>query len=75
MPDTFFYKFSTELKKHKVQVIYKIKCGHFILTIMRHLSFTFKKKNVFVEEEGNPSDKIVLVEEELDGMDIDGIAN
>ena len=42
---------------------------------MRHLSFTFKKKNVFVEEEGNPSDKIVLVEEELDGMDIDGIGN
>ena len=37
--------------------------------------FYFQKKNVFVEEEGNPSDKIVLVEEELDGMDIDGIAN
>ena len=43
---------------------------------MRHLSFTFqKKKYVFVEEEGNPSDKIVLVEEELDRMDIDGIGN
>ena len=43
---------------------------------MRHLSFTFQKKKYELEkEEGNNSEKIVLVEEELDRIDIDGIGN
>ena len=38
-------------------------------------SFTFKENHVFIEEEDNPSDKIVIAEEELDGIDINGIGN
>ena len=38
-------------------------------------SFTFKENHVFIEEEDNPSDKIVIAEEELDGIDINGIWN
>ena len=30
-------------------------------------SFIFKEHHVFIEEEDNPSDKVVIVEEELDG--------
>ena len=36
-------------------------------------SFSFKENHVFIEEEDNPSDKTVIAEEELDG--IDGIGN
>ena len=37
-------------------------------------SFIFKENRVFNEED-NPSQKVVLVEEELDDTDIDGIQN
>ena len=30
-------------------------------------SFIFKESHAFIEEENNPSDKVVIVEEELDG--------
>ena len=40
--------------------------------IMRHSSFIFKENHVFIEED-NPSDKVIMVEEELDGIDINGI--
>ena len=42
---------------------------------MRRSSFTFKENHVFIEEEDNPSDKVVMVKEELDVIDIDGIRN
>ena len=43
---------------------------------MKQSSFVFKENHVFIEEEeDNPSDKVVTVEEELDGTDIDGIGN
>ena len=42
---------------------------------MRCSSFVFKENHVFIEEEDNPTDKVVMLEEELDGIDIDGIRN
>ena len=42
---------------------------------MRRSSFIFKENHVLIEEEENPSDKVVKVEEEPDSIDIDGIAN
>ena len=41
---------------------------------MRRSSLIFKENRVFIEEE-NTSDKVVIVEEELDGINIDGIGN
>ena len=34
---------------------------------MRRSGFIFKENHVFIEVEDNPSDKVVMVEEELDG--------
>ena len=44
---------------------------------MRRSSYIFKENHVFIEEEDNPSNspKVVIVEEELDGIDIDGTGN
>ena len=42
---------------------------------MKRLSFSFKENHVFIEEEDNPSDKVITVVEELDGIDKDGIEN
>ena len=41
---------------------------------MRRSSFVFKENHLFNEED-NRSDKDVTVEEELDGIDVDGIGN
>ena len=41
---------------------------------MRRSSLIFIENRVFTEEE-NTSDKVVIVEEELDGINIDGIGN
>ena len=38
-------------------------------------SFIFEKNHVFIEEETPQSNKVATVEEELDGIDIDGIGN
>ena len=38
-------------------------------------SSIFKENHVFIEGKDNPSDKVVMVEEELDDIDIDGIGN
>lgn len=35
-------------------------------------SFIFKESYIFIEEEEKPSGKVIIVEEELDGVDIDG---
>ena len=42
---------------------------------MRRSSFTFKENQVFIEEEDNSCDKVVVVKEKLDGIDIDDIRN
>ena len=39
--------------------------------IVRCSIFIFKENHVFIEEEDNSSDKVVMVVEELDGIDID----
>ena len=43
--------------------------------LMIRSSFRFKENHVFIEEEDNPSNKVVIVEEELDDIDIDGFRN
>ena len=42
---------------------------------MRRSSFIFKENHVFFEEKVNPSDKVVMVEEELDGTHRDNTGN
>ena len=42
---------------------------------MKRSSFIFKENHVFIEEQDNPSDIVITVEEELDGIDMDGIRN
>ena len=42
---------------------------------MRRSSSIFKENHVSIEGEDNPSDKVVMIEEELDDIDIDGIGN
>ena len=42
---------------------------------MRRWSSISKENHGFIEEEVNPSVKVVMVEEELDGIDINGIGN
>ena len=75
MSNTLFTNFSTELKKaNKYRIWYEIKCGKLLSQIMRRSSI-FKENRIFIEEKDNPSDKVVIVEEELDDVDIDGIGN
>ena len=45
-----------------------------IWTCFLFLSFFFSKNRGFIQE-GNPSEKDVIVEEELNGIDVDDIAN
>ena len=42
---------------------------------MNGSNFTFKENHVFIEEEENPSNKAVTVEEERDSIDINGTGN
>ena len=42
---------------------------------MTRSTFIFKENHDFTEEEDNPSHKVVLAEEELAAIDINGIAN
>ena len=37
--------------------------------------FIFKANHVFIENKDNISEKVVIDDEELDGIDIDGIGN
>ena len=42
---------------------------------MRRSNSIFKENPIFIDKEGNPSDKVVMVQEELDCIDIDDIGN
>ena len=42
---------------------------------MRRSSSIFKENHAVIEQEDNRSDKIVIDEEELDGIDIDSTGN
>ena len=74
MSNTLFTNFTTELKK-QIGIQYEIKCRKLLSQIMIRSSFIFKENHVFLEEKDNPSEKVVIVEEELDGIDIDGVGN
>ena len=67
MSNTLFTNFSTELKK-QIRIWYEIKWRKLLSQIIIRLSFIFKENHVFIEEEDNTSDKVVIVEEELDGI-------
>ena len=75
MLNTLFTNFLTELKKQLGTYRYEIKCGRLLSQIMRRSSFIFKENHVFIEEEENLSNKVAMVEEELDGIDMDDIGN
>ena len=42
---------------------------------MKGSTFTFHVNHIFIEEEDNPSKKVVTIGEKLDGIDIDGVGN
>ena len=42
---------------------------------MKGSTFTFHVNHIFIEEEHNPSQKVVTIGEKLDGIDIDGVGN
>ena len=58
-----------------MSIWYKIKPRKVLSQIMRRSSSTFKENHVFIEEEHNPFYKRVMVQEELDGIDVDGTRN
>ena len=68
MSNTLSANFAKELKK-QIGIWYEIKWGKRLSQITRRSSFIFKEKHVLIDEEDNPSDKLVMVEEELDGID------
>ena len=70
---TSFTNFLTELKK-KIGIMTWNKIKKLLSQIMKRSSFIFEKKLRFYWRR-NPSNKLVTVEEELDGLDIDGIGN
>ena len=57
--------------KKLIGIWYEIKWSKLFSKIIRRSSFTFKENRVFIEEEDNPSDKVVIVEEELGGIRIE----
>ena len=67
MSNNLFTNFSTELKK-QIRIWYEIKWRKLLSQIIIRLSFIFEENHVFIEEEHNTSDKVVIVEEELDGI-------
>ena len=76
--NTLFINFLGKLKKEMgicKNMSYEIKCRKLLSKIMIRSSFIFKENHAFTEEEDNPSDKVSIVEQNLDGIDIDGIGN
>ena len=76
MSKILFPNISTEAKKQIgicKNIWYEIKCRKLLSQTMVPISFFFIENRVFIEEEDNPSDKLVIVEE--NGIDIGGIGN
>ena len=74
MSNPSFTRFFTVMKK-EIGKWYDIKSKKLLSQIMACLCFIFKENHLFIEEEDNPSDKVVTVVEEPHGIDIDGIGN
>ena len=67
MSKTLLMNSSAVLEK-QIAIWYEIKWRKLRSQIMITYYLYFQKKNhVFIEEEGNPSEKVVIVEEEIDG--------
>ena len=66
----FYYKFFDRAK----EAIKSRRIRWQILSVLYFPSFIFKENHVFNEKE-NPSQKVVIVEKELDDIDIDDIVN
>ena len=72
----FVYKLFDRAEKADRYIIWnKIKWRKLFSQIMRRSSSIFKENHIFIEEKDNRSDKVVMVEEELDGIDIDSTGN
>ena len=69
---TQFIIFSTESKKHEYEI--KSRRLRSLILFFDVSSFIFKENHVLIEED-NPSEKIFIVEEELFGIDRNGIGN
>ena len=72
---TIFFDRTEKRNRYMQEHLYEIKSRKLRSQIMIRSSFILKENHVFVEEEDSPSDKVVIVEEELDDIDIDGILN
>ena len=66
-----FDKFKSSRKKYKWN---KIKKTTFANNFVDFPNFIFKENEVLIEED-KPSEKIAIVKEELDGIDIDDVGN
>ena len=64
MSNTLLTNFLIELKKQTSSYEIKERKLHDEL----HSRFIFKENDVFIEEEKTPSEKVVIVEEEIDGI-------
>ena len=64
MSNTLLTNFLIDLKKQTDS--YEIKQRKLYDEL--HSSFIFKENDVFIEEEKSPSEKVVIVEEEIDGI-------
>ena len=53
--------------KKQLGIWYEVKCRK-LSSKMWHSSFIYKENHVFIEEEDNPTDKLIKVEEEHDGI-------
>ena len=65
----FAYRCSTELKKQTYMKYIRNKMQKHKFPDIDFSSFIFKVNHAFIEED-SPSEKVVLYEEELDGIDI-----
>ena len=69
-----FTNFSAELKK-QIGIWCEITWKQRYLQIIFLSSFNIKENHVFIEEKDNLSEKVIIAEEELDCVDMDGIGN
>ena len=70
----FAYRCSTELKKQTYTKYIRNKMQKHKFPDIDFSSFIFKVNHAFIEED-SPSEKVVVYEEELDGIDIDDTWN
>ena len=72
----FVYKLLNWAEKGNRYIIWnKIEFRKLFSQILRRSISIFKENYVFIEEEDNRSEKVIMVEEEPDGIDIDNIRN